>query len=90
MTKILLVTNHFVSTQLISFRFVINDKQHIPIDVANRSFSRPPPPLRCLAKSSNSAHAHWVVDFENFAKQRNRGGGGREKDLYISFDVSFC
>jgi hypothetical protein len=25
------------------------------------SFSRPPPPLRCLAKSSNSACAHWVV-----------------------------
>jgi hypothetical protein len=25
------------------------------------SFSRPPPPLRCFAKSSNSVHAHWVV-----------------------------
>jgi hypothetical protein len=32
-----------------------SDKRHC------RSFSRPPQPLRCLAKSSNSAHAHWVV-----------------------------
>jgi hypothetical protein len=27
----------------------------------NRSFSLPPPPLLCLAKSPKSAHAHWVV-----------------------------
>jgi hypothetical protein len=27
----------------------------------NRCFSRPLPPLRCLAKSPNSTHAHWVV-----------------------------
>jgi hypothetical protein len=26
-----------------------------------RSFSRPPLPLHCLAKSVNSAHAHWMV-----------------------------
>jgi hypothetical protein len=26
-----------------------------------RSFSRPPPPLRCVTKSTKSTHAHWVV-----------------------------
>jgi hypothetical protein len=33
------------------------------------SFSRPPPPLRCIAKSPKSAHAHWVVGkWESFRK----------------------
>jgi hypothetical protein len=34
---------------------------YIPGGCFNRSFSRPPPPLRCLTKSPKSAHAHWVV-----------------------------
>jgi hypothetical protein len=33
----------------------------VRVEMLYRSFSRPPPPLRRLAESSNSAHAHWVV-----------------------------
>jgi hypothetical protein len=33
---------------------------HVSAD-QHRSFSRPPPSLHCLAKSSNCAHAHCVV-----------------------------
>jgi hypothetical protein len=39
--------------------------------VTNRSFSRSTPPLRCLAKSPKSAHAHyigWLVNEDNFER----------------------
>jgi hypothetical protein len=31
------------------------------VNVCYRSFSRPRPPLHCVAKFTKSAHAHWVV-----------------------------
>jgi hypothetical protein len=48
-----------------------------------RSFSRPRPALRCVAKSMKSAHAHWVVGkWEPFRNDIAMCNGGREKDLY--------
>jgi hypothetical protein len=34
---------------------------HTTLYIVYRSFSRQRRPLRCLAKSTKSAHAHWVV-----------------------------
>jgi hypothetical protein len=43
------------------FFYLLNYFRLNPSGKNYRSFSRPPQPLCCLAKSPKSAHAHWVV-----------------------------